>query len=191
MSIHESERAACTSGGAAGPPLWRSLEELAGDDSFQELLDREFPSLAVQWLDEPSRRRFLRYMGASLALSGIAGCAVNPPDSIVPYVEQPEVVVPGRPLFFATAVPLNGLGTGVLVESHTGRPIKIEGNPAHPASLGATDAFTQAAILSLYDPDRSQVVMSLGRVNTWERFVNQAVEIRQQARRAAGEASAS
>ena len=76
--------------------------------------------------------------------------------------------------------------TGVLVESHTGRPIKIEGNPAHPASLGATDAFTQAAILSLYDPDRSQVVMNLGRVNTWERFLNQAVEIRQQARRARG-----
>ena len=186
MGIHDSERSSSRPAGRQGPPLWRSLEELAGDDSFQELLDREFPSLAVQWLDEPSRRRFLRYMGASLALSGIAGCAVNPPDSIVPYVEQPEVVVPGRPLFFATAVPLNGLGTGVLVESHTGRPIKIEGNPGHPASLGATDAFTQAAILSLYDPDRSQVVMSLGRVNTWERFVNQAVEIRQQARRAGG-----
>src|SRR5262245_14264085 len=141
MSTHESDRT------ASRPPQWRSLEELAGDDSFQELLDREFPSLAVQWLVEPSRRRFLRYLGASLALSWMAGCAINPPDSIVPYVEQPEVVVPGRPLFFATAVPLNGLGTGVLVESHTGRPIKIEGNPAHPASLGATDAFTQAAIL--------------------------------------------
>src|SRR4051812_43179869 len=186
MSNHESDGIPPRQSRPLGPPLWRSLEELAGDDSFQDLLDREFPSLAVQWLDEPSRRRFLRYMGASLALSGIAGCAVNPPDSIVPYVEQPEVVVPGRPLFFATAVPLNGLGTGVLVESHTGRPIKIEGNPAHPASLGATDAFTQAAILSLYDPDRSQVVMSLGRVNTWERFVNQAVEIRQRARRARG-----
>ena len=111
-------------------------------------------------------------MGASLAFPGSRGAPVNPPDSIVPYVEQPEVVVPGKPLFFATAVPLNGLGTGVLVESHIGRPIKIEGNPAHPASLGATDAFTQAAILSLYDPDRSQVVMNLGRVNTWERFLN-------------------
>ncbi|MGZ3434210.1 MAG: TAT-variant-translocated molybdopterin oxidoreductase, partial [Isosphaeraceae bacterium] len=129
MGIHESNEVLSRLAARQGPPLWRSLEELGGDDSFQELLDREFPSLAVQWLDEPSRRKFLRLMGASLALSGIAGCAVNPPDSIVPYVEQPELVVPGRPLFFATAVPLNGLATGVLVESHTGRPIKIEGNP--------------------------------------------------------------
>jgi molybdopterin-containing oxidoreductase family iron-sulfur binding subunit len=186
MVNHESERDPTRVARQQGPPLWRSLEELAGDDSFQELLDREFPSLAVRWLDEPSRRTFLRLMGASLALSGIAGCGINPPDAIVPYVEQPEDIVPGRPLFFATAVPLNGLATGVLVESHTGRPIKIEGNPAHPASLGATDSFGQAAILSLYDPDRSQVLLNQGRVNTWERFLTQAVEIRQQAQRVKG-----
>ena len=110
MSIHESDRSTSRPARRQGPPLWRSLEELAGDDSFQELLDREFPSLAVQWLDEPSRRRFLRLMGASLALSGIAGCGINPPDSIVPYVEQPEVVVPGKPLLLRHGRPLQRRG---------------------------------------------------------------------------------
>src|SRR6516164_7157514 len=94
--------------------LWRSLEELAGDDSFLEHLEREFPSQAAQWLGEKSRRQFLRLMGASLALSGIAGCAIQPLESIVPYVEQPESIIPGKPLFFATAAALSGFGVGVL-----------------------------------------------------------------------------
>jgi molybdopterin-containing oxidoreductase family iron-sulfur binding subunit len=168
------------------PMFWRSLDELAGEDSFQEYLEREFPGQAEQWRDIATRRRFLQLMGASLALSGIAGCAVQPIESIVPNVEQPELIVPGKPLFFATAAPLNGFGTGVLVASHMGRPIKIEGNPAHPTSLGATDSFSQAAILSLYDPDRSQVVLNNGLVNTWERFLALAVDVRQQKRRNRG-----
>ena len=111
-------------------------------------------------------------MGASLALAGINGCRPASPDQkIVPYVNQPEQIIPGRPLFFATAFPMGGVGTGVLVESHEGRPTKIEGNPNHPASLGATDAFAQASILTLYDPDRSQVVKNAGRISTWSAFL--------------------
>ena len=80
----------------------------------------------------------------------------------MPYVRQPEGIVPGKPLFFATAMPLGGIGTGLLVESHEGRPTKVEGNPQHPASLGATDVFAQASVLGLYDPDRSQTVTYRG-----------------------------
>ena len=97
-----------------------------------------------------NRRQFLTLMGASLALAGLSGCSVRPAPSrtVVPYVRQPEEIVPGRPLFYATAMTLGGSGVGLLVESHLGRPTKIEGNPEHPASLGATDLFHQAS-----DPD--------------------------------------
>ena len=118
-------------------------------------------------------------MGASFALAGVSGCSVQPVEKIVPYVEQPENIVPGKPLFYATASSLGGDGVGVLVESQMGRPIKIEGNPTHPASRGATDAFSQAEVLSLYDPDRSQVVIHDGRVNTWDRFLTFAVDLRE------------
>jgi len=94
----------------------------------------------------------------------VGGCAYQPAESIVPYVQAPEEVIPGRPLFFATAVPIDGFACGVLVKSEMGRPIKIEGNPAHPASLGATDIFGQAALLELYDPDRSQLITRGGRI---------------------------
>ena len=97
-------------------------------------------------------------MGASLALAGVTACTQQPAEKIVPYVRQPEEMIPGKPLFYATAMPLGGVATGLLVESHEGRPTKIEGNPLHPGSLGATDVFAQAAILGLYDPDRSQTL---------------------------------
>lgn len=154
-------------GDARGQTYWRSLEELAGHPQFEELLHREFPVQADEWANPVTRRKFLSLMGASLALAGLAGCTQAPPEKILPYVRQPEDIVPGKPLFFATAMPLAGLGTGVLVESHMGRPTKIEGNPEHPASLGATDAFTQASILNLYDPDRETGVTYLGRSSTW------------------------
>lgn len=154
-------------GDARGQSYWRSLEELAGHPQFEELLHREFPVQADEWANPVTRRKFLSLMGASLALAGLAGCTQAPPEKILPYVRQPEDIVPGKPLFFATAMPLAGLGTGVLVESHMGRPTKIEGNPEHPASLGATDAFTQASILNLYDPDRETGVTYLGRSSTW------------------------
>jgi MoCo/4Fe-4S cofactor protein with predicted Tat translocation signal len=154
-----------------GPDFWRSLDELAQTPEFEEYLHQEFPTQASEWADPVGRREFLKLMGASLALAGLAGCTSPPGDRIVPYVKAPEEIIPGKPLFFATTLSLGGYGLGVLVESHTGRPTKIEGNPNHPASLGSTDAFTQAAILSLYDPDRAQVVTQTGQVSTWPAFI--------------------
>src|SRR5918992_2574957 len=142
--------------GSNGRLYWRSLGELADTPEFREYLHREFPEQASEWNDPKGRRTFLKLMSASLALAGVGACTKQPAESIVPYVQQPEETVPGRPLFFASAVTLAGTAMPVLVESHMGRPTKVEGNPEHPASLGATDARTQAAILTLYDPDRSQ-----------------------------------
>ena len=102
------------------------------------------------------RRDLLKVMAASAAFAGLTGCTKLPTQKIVPYVRQPEEIVPGKPLFYATAVTLGGVATGVLMESHMARPTKVEGNPDHPGSLGASDAFAQAWVLGLYDPDRSQ-----------------------------------
>ena len=120
-------------------------------------------------------------MGASLALAGLTACTKEPQGRIVPYVRPPANVVPGRPLFFATTMPIGGVGYGVLVESHEGRPTKIEGNPDHPASLGAANVFMQASILSLYDPDRSQTVMHQGQVEHLERVLKQRWGMRRRA----------
>src|SRR6266568_9198065 len=155
-----------------GPEYWRSLEELAGSADFQEALHREFPKGASEWVDSVSRRGFLKVMGASLGLAGMIGCVRLPLEPIVPYVRQPEEVIPGRPMYYATAVTLGGYASPVLVESHLGRPTKIEGNDQHPASLGGTGIFTQASILGLYDPDRSQTVMSMGDVRSWQAFLS-------------------
>ncbi|HZW81356.1 MAG TPA: TAT-variant-translocated molybdopterin oxidoreductase [Candidatus Deferrimicrobiaceae bacterium] len=156
----------------AGPEYWRSLEELAGSTEFQEALHREFPKGASEWVDSVSRRGFLQVMGASMALAGMTGCVKLPLEPIVPYVRQPEEVVPGRPMFYATAMTLGGYANPLLVESHLGRPTKIEGNDQHPASLGGTDIFAQASILGMYDPDRSQSVVSLGDQRSWQAFVS-------------------
>jgi molybdopterin-containing oxidoreductase family iron-sulfur binding subunit len=164
-----------------GPEYWRCLEELAQTEGFEELLEREFPRQAGEWTDPVSRRRFLGLMGASLALAGLSGCAAAPSEKIMPYVRQPEGLVPGKPLWFATAMPLAGYGSGLLVESHEGRPTKVEGNPDHPtgrkpgnspakAAFGPADAFAQASILTLYDPDRSQSVRHLGDIRGWDTF---------------------
>src|ERR1700720_3668338 len=155
-----------------GPEYWRSLEELAGSPDFQEMLHREFPKGASEWLDSVSRRGFLKLMGASLAMAGMTACTKQPMEPIVPYVRQPEEVIPGRPMFFATAFTLGGYASPILVESHLYRPTKIEGNDRHPASLGGTDIFAQASILGLYDPDRSQTLPYLGEVRTWGDLVN-------------------
>jgi MoCo/4Fe-4S cofactor protein with predicted Tat translocation signal len=151
---------------ASGRLYWRSLGELADTPEFRTYLHREFPEQASEWNDPKGRRDFLKLMGASLALAGVGGCTRQPPESIVPYVRQPEDIVPGRPLFFASSIPISGVAQPVLVESHMGRPTKIEGNPEHPASLGATDSLTQAAVLGLYDPDRAQVIRYRGEVQS-------------------------
>jgi MoCo/4Fe-4S cofactor protein with predicted Tat translocation signal len=155
-----------------GPEYWRSLEELAGSDEFQEMLHREFPKGASEWLDDFSRRGFLKTMGASLALAGLTGCTRMPNTEIVPYVRQPENVVPGRPKFYATAFTLGGYASPILVESHMFRPTKVEGNPQHPASLGGTDIYAQASILDLYDPDRAQNITCLGDYRSWNAFID-------------------
>ena len=120
---------------------------------------------------EATRRRFLEIMGASIALAAGAGCTRQPTEFIVPYVDPPEQVIPGKPKYYATAALVNGIAQGVIVESHLGRPTKIEGNPAHPASLGATDVLSQACVLDLYDPDRSKEILNRGEVSSWEEFV--------------------
>jgi MoCo/4Fe-4S cofactor protein with predicted Tat translocation signal len=154
-----------------GPEYWRSLEELAGSDDFQDALHREFPKGASEWVDSVSRRGFLKVMGASLGLAGMTGCVRLPLEPIVPYVRQPEEMIPGRPMFYATACTLGGYASPLLVESHLGRPTKVEGNDQHPASLGGTDIFAQASILGLYDPDRSQTVVSMGDLRSWQAFL--------------------
>ena len=150
--------------------LWRSLEEWDDSPEFRAWLEREFQPGASEWPEAMDRRQFLTLMGASLALAGLAGCSPSSHEKIVPYVDQPEQIIPGKPLFYASAMPLNGYGRGILVETQMGRPVKIEGNPAHPDSLGATDAITQAAILELWDPDRSQAPFLQGNISDWIDF---------------------
>ena len=144
--------------GAKSPALWRSLDELAGDPAYRELVSREFPSHADEML-APSRRDFLKLMGASVALAGLTACRRWPSETIVPFSHLPEGYVPGATARYATSFELGGAAIGLLVTSYDGRPIKVEGNPLHPQSLGATDAYAQATVLQLYDPDRSTEIL--------------------------------
>ncbi|XYH96399.1 TAT-variant-translocated molybdopterin oxidoreductase [Sorangium sp. So ce1128] len=154
----------------SGKTYWRSLNELAGSPDFVDALGREFPPGAIEPPadgDGVGRRTFLSLMGASLALGGLVGCR-RPVEQILPYSRAPEEVIPGQPLFFATALPMMGTAFGVIVESHEGRPTKIEGNPKHPESLGATTIYTQAAVLDLYDPDRSTSPREGANAKSWD-----------------------
>ncbi len=164
-------------GDSRGKQFWRSLDELADSEEFKQYLYREFPERASEWLSSMSRREFLKLMGASLALAGISACGPRPAEKIVPYVVQPENVVPGKPLFYATSMPLASSVIGLLVETHEGRPTKIEGNPDHPASLGATDHFAQASILNLYDPDRAKTITYGNNIASWGNFVGQITQV--------------
>src|ERR1041384_3023347 len=161
--------------GKDGLQYWRSLEELAGTDEFKQFVDDEFPHRAS--LLELDRRQFLTLMGSSLAIAGLAGCRILPQDKIVPYVKAPEEVIPGKALTYATAYSLGGYAHGVVVESHEGRPTKIEGNPGHPASLGSTNPLTQAAIHTLYDPDRARAISNAGAGSTWDEFLAAAGKV--------------
>lgn len=153
-----------------GRSYWKSLDQLAETEEFQDYLKHEFPAGADTWFDPVGRRRFLQLMGASLAFAGLTNCTMQPEERIVPYVRAPEDVIPGKPLFYASATPTFGYAQGTLVESHDGRPTKVEGNPKHPASLGATTLHAQASVLDLYDPDRLKVTTNAGRVRSWEVF---------------------
>jgi molybdopterin-containing oxidoreductase family iron-sulfur binding subunit len=154
-----------------GKQLWRSLDELADSPQFHELLAREFPRGAAEMADPLTRRNFLKLMGASLALAGVAGCTFQPREQWAPFAIMPEGYVPGVDRFFSSALTLNGYATGALVRSSDGRPTKVEGNPNHPASLGASDVFMQASLLQLYDPDRSQQVLRDGGPADYRAFV--------------------
>ncbi|MBK9965988.1 MAG: TAT-variant-translocated molybdopterin oxidoreductase [Holophagales bacterium] len=160
-----------------GPAFWRGLEELADDARFRQFLATEYPRHASDWdesLDQGfSRRRFLELGMASMALAGMTACTRQPVEKIVPYVKQPEELVPGVPLFFATAMTVGGFAQPLLAESHEGRPTKVEGNPEHPASLGGATAVAQASVLGLYDPDRLKVQTKLGILDTWPRLVTE------------------
>jgi molybdopterin-containing oxidoreductase family iron-sulfur binding subunit len=153
-----------------GPLYWKSLEELAETPEFKAFVEDEFPERTPDWLDPVNRRTLLKVMASSMALAGLAACTKQPKELIVPYVRQPEDFVPGNPIFYATAMPSPGGAVGLLVESHLGRPTKVEGNPEHPGSLGSTDIWAQASVLDLWDPDRSQVVMRYGDISSWGTF---------------------
>ncbi len=160
------------------PPLtqkkyWRTLAERTGAAEVEQWLRAEFPNVLDEASSEIGRRDFIRLMGASAALAGFGACTKQPLEKIVPYVKQPEQIVSGKPLHFATACTFGGYAQGILVRSNEGRPTKIEGNADHPASLGGTSIWGQADLLDLYDPDRSQNVLKNGQVNTWDGFLRE------------------
>src|SRR5271154_3746894 len=131
-----------------GRRLWQSLEELSDTPKFRDFLENEFPANAEK--DSGiNRRDVMKLMAASAAMAGLGACTKLPTEKIVPYVRPPEEIIPGRPLFYATSMQLAGVAAGLLVKSNMGRPTKIEGNPEHPGSLGGTDVFAQASVLTL------------------------------------------
>lgn len=154
--------------GQTGQGYWKGLEQLADDEQFTQWLDDEFPYRKS--LPEVDRRSVLKLMGASMALAGLVGCRSLPQERVIPFTKDPEGRPAGTTLYYATAVPFGGYGFPVLAESHEGRPTKFEGNPDHPASGGASDIYTQAAILNMYDPDRIQEVSHQGLIDTWDNF---------------------
>ena len=161
--------------GKTGRRFWKNLDELAETPAFQELMQEEFPrqsSAVSEWIDPVSRRGFLKVMGASMALAGMAGCTKQPDEPIYPYIRQPEDLILGVPMFFATAHPFPTGAIPVLVKSDAFRPIKIEGNPEHPMAKGKSDAITQGTLLDMYDPDRSQHCLYRGQNSSWSDFQN-------------------
>ncbi len=162
--------------------LWRSLSERVGDARTADTRLREFAPRADEAPGPVARRDFIRLMGASAALAGASACNRAQRETLHPYVVAPTQVVPGNPLFFATSMMTEGYATGLLVESHEGRPTKIEGNPDHPASLGATGAREQAAVLGLYDPDRARGVSELGAPSSWHALIDRLDARKQGAR---------
>ncbi len=156
----------------SGKTYWRSVDELADTPEFREFVHREFPNVAGELLESTDRRHFIRIMGASMALAGMgmAGCRRWPQTFLAPYAHSPADRMPGVPVHYATAMEIAGQGAGLLVTSYDGRPIKIEGNPEHPINQGSTTAAMQAAILDMYDQDRSQSPQHAGKASTWSDF---------------------
>jgi MoCo/4Fe-4S cofactor protein with predicted Tat translocation signal len=151
-----------------GKRVWRSLEEYQHSDAFGEMLKAEFPSIFELWTVD--RRQVLKVMGASLALAGMTGCKPVRSDDVVPFVDRPEGLLEGRIDHYATAVLFDGYAQPVLATTSGGRPIKLDGNPQHPAFQGGSTPFMQAAILDLYDPDRSQAPLFGNHPASWADF---------------------
>lgn len=149
---------------------WRSLAQIEDRPEFRTALEREFPDGASELPEGITRREMMTLVGASLSLAGLAGCR-RPVEEIVPFVTAPEDAVPGIPFYYATTMPFQRSAYGLVVESHEGRPTKIEGNPSHPSTLGASSSRIQASVLGLYDPDRSQSVLQQGTQKLWADFV--------------------
>ncbi|MDR3793271.1 MAG: TAT-variant-translocated molybdopterin oxidoreductase [Terracidiphilus sp.] len=156
--------------GSKGRKYWRSLDELADTEEFRKSLEHEFPEMASEFVDPVSRRGFMKVMGASLALAGMAGCTKQPDEPIYPYIKQPEDLVLGKPNYFTTALPFSTGAVPLLVKADEYRPIKIDGNPEHAYNRGSSDVFAQGALLDLYDPDRSQHVTYRGEQREWAEF---------------------
>jgi molybdopterin-containing oxidoreductase family iron-sulfur binding subunit len=154
-----------------GPKYWRSLGELSNKKEFRDWVDSEFAGGAAETLDQGSRRNVLKLMAASFGLAGLTACR-RPEEKILPHAKGVEGFIPGKADFYASGYTLSGVTTGILVEAHDGRPTKIDGNDTHPASRGAASALTQAAILSMYDPDRSKEVLAGGKSSSWKAFTD-------------------
>ena len=170
-TAHLMETAQARLAGMSGKRYWQTIDELADTPEFQDALQREFPQHASEWVDSVSRRGFMKLMGASIALAGLTGCTKQPDEPIYPYVKQPEDLVLGKPIYFATAHPFPMGSVPLLVKTEAYRPIKVDGNPEHPMNHGTTDANTQGTLLGLYDPDRSQRVVYRGETRSYANFL--------------------
>ncbi|MBV9563459.1 MAG: TAT-variant-translocated molybdopterin oxidoreductase, partial [Bradyrhizobium sp.] len=168
MKRVESQRAPIEEN-SGGSRLWSGIDELSGDPAFHAWVAAEYPAAAE--LAPTARRQFLKLMGASFALAGLAGCEKSPFVAALPYVNQPENEAVGVPRYYATAVTFEGYAQPVIATTYSGRPIKLDGNPDHPVTKGRSDAFMQAAILGLYDPDRAQGPSRHGEPVTWNDVV--------------------
>jgi MoCo/4Fe-4S cofactor protein with predicted Tat translocation signal len=154
-----------------GPQYWRSLDQLANKPEFRKWVEQEFPAGASEMIEGASRRNMMKIMAASFGLAGLAACR-RPIEHVLPYAKGVEDLIPGAPYFYSTVYSLGGQATGLLVETHDGRPTKIEGNPDHPSSLGKATAMQQASVLGLYDPDRSSRFLESGKETkkSWPEF---------------------
>jgi len=168
--VREDLKIAAAKPSRSGKQFWRSIDELENTAEFQEAVEREFPSAAQEWVDPVSRRGFMKLMGASMALAGLAGCTKQPDEPIYPYVKAPEDLILGKPNYFATAHPFVTGAVPLLVKSDQYRPVKVDGNPEHPYNHGSSDPFSQATLLELYDPDRSQHATYRGEPREWAEF---------------------
>jgi molybdopterin-containing oxidoreductase family iron-sulfur binding subunit len=166
--------------------FWSSLEDLIDEDGFRAWLTAEFP-IASSMFDDPGRRQFLKLMGASLLLAGLGGCDDGRSGQALPYVNQPEGMVPGVPRYYATAVPFEGYAQPVIATTYAGRPTKLDGNPDHPVTRGASDAFMQNAVFELYDPERSKLPLKDGVVATWGAATAALTQLRTRWRERQGE----